>query len=389
MTDRDLTIPATIHEEEREPQEEKELREGIALCLSGGGYRAMLFHLGGLWRLNEAGYLPKLRRVSSVSGGSIVAAMLGLKWSRLAFDADGVAASFDAEIVDPIRKLARKTIDAGSILSGIFTPGSINDKVRRKYTELYGAATLQDLPADTEGPRFIINATNLQSGVLWRFSRPYMADYLVGRVNHPDVSLAEAVAASSAFPPVLSPATLEVDREAWDPGSKDWHLADLQKTGKVYLSDGGVYDNLGLEAAIKSYKTLLVSNGGGALAPEKKINRDWLRHSVRVLQVIDRQVRSLRKQALIGAFKKKTRDGAFWSIRGEVADYGLADPLPASPKKTARLAEIKTRLKKLSGKDQEELINWGYIMCDTALRKWVDPELDRPDALPYPKRKLD
>ena len=46
---------------------------GIALCLSGGGYRAMVFHLGALWRLNELGFLPKLARVSSVSGGSITA----------------------------------------------------------------------------------------------------------------------------------------------------------------------------------------------------------------------------------------------------------------------------------------------------------------------------
>ena len=57
---------------------------GIALCLSGGGYRAMLFHLGALWRLNEIGYLPKLERISSVSGGSITAGVLGLKWERLA-----------------------------------------------------------------------------------------------------------------------------------------------------------------------------------------------------------------------------------------------------------------------------------------------------------------
>ena len=44
---------------------------GIALCLSGGGYRAMLFHLGALWRLNELAYLPKLLRISSVSGVAI------------------------------------------------------------------------------------------------------------------------------------------------------------------------------------------------------------------------------------------------------------------------------------------------------------------------------
>ena len=49
----------------------KELEDSVALCLSGGGYRAMLFHLGALWRLNELGYLKKLARISSVSGGSI------------------------------------------------------------------------------------------------------------------------------------------------------------------------------------------------------------------------------------------------------------------------------------------------------------------------------
>ena len=48
-------------------------KPGIALCLSGGGYRAMIFHLGALWRLNQLGFLKNLSRVSSVSGGSITA----------------------------------------------------------------------------------------------------------------------------------------------------------------------------------------------------------------------------------------------------------------------------------------------------------------------------
>src|SRR6266705_1496049 len=78
-------------------------RPGVALCLSGGGYRAMLFHLGALWRLNEWGYLPKLTRISSVSGGSITAGVLGLHWSKLGFDVNGVGKNFIAEIVGPIR----------------------------------------------------------------------------------------------------------------------------------------------------------------------------------------------------------------------------------------------------------------------------------------------
>src|SRR5690349_24700851 len=58
---------------------------GIGLCLSGGGYRAMLFHVGALWRLNELGYLTRLTRVSIVSGGSIAAAVLGQTLSKHEF----------------------------------------------------------------------------------------------------------------------------------------------------------------------------------------------------------------------------------------------------------------------------------------------------------------
>src|SRR6478752_7151033 len=133
-------------------------RKGTALCLSGGGYRAMLFHVGSLWRLNEAGYLPKLARISSVSGGSITAGVLGHRWDRLAF-VSGVATKFDAEVVAAIRAMASQTIDVGDILRGLFLPGSIGDRVVASYnTHLFNHASLQDLP---NAPRFVINATNV------------------------------------------------------------------------------------------------------------------------------------------------------------------------------------------------------------------------------------
>ena len=56
---------------------------GIGICVSGGGYRAMLFHLGAFLRLFELGLLQKASRISSVSGGSIISAKLGLEWSKL------------------------------------------------------------------------------------------------------------------------------------------------------------------------------------------------------------------------------------------------------------------------------------------------------------------
>jgi NTE family protein len=51
----------------------QKLEDGIGLCLSGGGFRAMLFHLGGFVRMNELGLLAELDRVASVSGGALAA----------------------------------------------------------------------------------------------------------------------------------------------------------------------------------------------------------------------------------------------------------------------------------------------------------------------------
>ena len=92
--------------------------DSIGLCLSGGGYRAMLFHLGVVWRLNELGILPTLARISSVSGGSITAGVLARAWPRLDFDDRGVARAFETEVAAPIRALARRTIDIPATLWG-------------------------------------------------------------------------------------------------------------------------------------------------------------------------------------------------------------------------------------------------------------------------------
>src|SRR3954451_7543823 len=95
--------------------EPERLENKIALCLSGGGYRAMLFHLGALKYLNDAQWLPKLDRISSVSGGSITAGVLATRWSKLTF-AGGTAANFDQLVSAPLRKMASTTIDVRSII---------------------------------------------------------------------------------------------------------------------------------------------------------------------------------------------------------------------------------------------------------------------------------
>jgi NTE family protein len=373
-----LDDTGSAHDDPRNPL------DGIALCLSGGGYRAMLFHLGALWRLNELAFLPKLARISSVSGGSITAGVLGFKWDRLAFDSNGVGAAFHAEVVQPVRTLAGRTIDEGAILGGILLPGTISDKVVDAYRKhLFGDATLQALPADP--PRFVINATSVQTGALFRFSRPFLADYRVGTIPNPTTEIAVAVAASSAFPPVLSPLKLELDPASWAPPSglpsEDLHMEPY--LSEAVLSDGGVYDNLGLETAWKKYKTVLVSNGGGKMQPQPDPPSDWARHGLRINDIIDNQVRSLRVRQVIGAFEAGDRTGTYWGIRTCITDYELPDALPCPEEQTLALAATPTRLKRLDGVLQERLINWGYAVCDAAMRRHVVNGA-AAGAFPYP-----
>jgi NTE family protein len=361
-----------------DPFEEK-LEEGTALCLSGGGYRAMLFHLGTLWRLNELGVLAGLDRVSSVSGGSITAGVLGLNWGKLRF-VNGVAQEYRAQVVDPVRKLANHTVDAFAIVGGVLLPGTVADKVTDSYNKhLFDHATLQDLP-DT--PRFVINATNVQSKALWRFAKPYMRDWRVGEVKNPKVELARAVAASSAFPPVLSPLELDLDEKDFTPGS-GYDLQQPPYTTKVVLTDGGVYDNLGLETAWKRYRTILVSDGGGMYAAEPEPKRDWAQHSKRVFDLIDNQVRALRKRQVVGSFVSGERKGAYWGVWTKMAEYQLPDALPCPEARSAELAATPTRLQEMEPELQEQLINWGYAVCDAAMRKHGGAANVPPAAFPY------
>jgi NTE family protein len=353
--------------------------DGTALCLSGGGYRAMLFHVGALWALNDHGWLPRLDRISSVSGGSITAGVLGFNWPTLGFDADGRATRFVATVVEPVRALARKTIDVQSVLGGIFGRGSIADRVSRTYDrELFRGATLQNLP---DKPRFVINATNVQSTALFRFSRPYIWDYRVGRIDQPDVLLANAVAASSAFPPVLSPLTLDLSKYRFAPGSG----TDLQRppfTTSAVLTDGGVYDNMGLETAWKRYRRVLVSDAGGKTAPEADPPSDWVRHALRINDLIDNQVRSLRKREVIDSFGK-THEGTYWSIRSDIRKYPSDRALPCPLDRALLLAAIPTRLQAIADEVQERVINWGYGIADAAMRTHVDRTLVAPADFPY------
>lgn len=142
---------------------------------------------------------------------------------------------------------------------------------------------------------------------------------------------------------------------------------------------------------------MLVSDGGGAMPPDTGAFglakawrwRDWGSQSVCVTHVIDSQVRSLRKRATIAGFKAPVgsvehRHGAYWGIRSDISRYQLASSLPCPATATLQLANLPTRLAALDEGIQQQLINWGYAVCDSAMRRWVDPTL-ASGGFPYPE----
>lgn len=357
-------------------QEEK-LEDCIALCLSGGGYRAMLFHLGTLWYLRDANYLPKLARISSVSGGSITSGLLALNWAKATSGPQG----FKDHLVSPIRTMASTTIDKKSIIGGILLPGTVSDRIIKNYKKLlFGDSTLQDFP---DNPRFVVNATNVQTGSLFRFSKPYVGDWRIGRYMNPTTTVAEAVAASSAFPPVLSPVRLQFPANAFSANPASCNKPPF--TTKAMLTDGGVYDNMGIETAWKRCSTILVSDAGGKMHPEPSPHADWARHAVRITGVIDNQVRSLRKRQIVTAFKDGARRGAYWGMWTSPAEYTAPSKLNLPDESADELARTPTRLAAIPADLQERIINFGYGMAERAMRTYFDKSAYAATGFPYPR----
>src|SRR5208282_2235562 len=337
----------------------------------------------------------KLDRISSVSGGSIVAGVLGMNWEGLGFDpSTGVSASFLHKVVGPVRRLASVTVQYRAAFPGLVWPPIASKILASAYREhLFADRTLQHLPNDL--PRFIFNATNVQTGALSRFSKPFMADWRVGMVENPKTPLAEVVAASSAFPPFLAPAHLDLTKYNVR-RVKGNNLHKTPFTSQAVLTDGGVYDNLGLETTWKDYETILASDGGQNLSAEPHPWVNWLSQLIRTAEISNEQTVDRRKHDLIQSYELPKLDpdyryGAYWGIRSEIASYRLPTPTgypfttsSCAPSATAKLASVRTGLKRLEPQGQERLINWGYAICDVAMRKWVDPTLPTPGGFPYP-----
>jgi NTE family protein len=350
---------------------------GVALCLSGGGYRAALFHLGALRRLNELGVLGQVETISSVSGGSIMAAHLATRVRDWPSAPNGVIDNWEQAVAAPFRRFVGHDIRTWPVLKRVLFPW--NWLRRSVQAEALGAAyhrllttrTIVDLP---ECPRYILCATDITHGVNWVISRDRVGDFRVGYHRPaPAWPLSTAVAASSCFPPVFSP--LAVARAFAGGGSHGaW--------SRVRVVDGGVYDNLGLEPVWKDHATVLVSDGGSLFGQYlgSAVLQDWRRY----LAIFSNQVGALRKRALMGGYAQGVPTGTYWGV-GTVASASDGSPGGYSAAFVSEVvARIRTDLDGFTAAEIGVLENHGYAVADASIRAHVPAMVTREAAFTLP-----
>ena len=355
----------------------------IGLALSGGGFRATLFHVGAIWRLNEMAVLPEVGRFSSVSGGSILAGLLAVRWPHLNFH-DGIAVNFADEILSPIWQFCSRNVDRAAVLFGLVSGTWKLEQSYRKH--LVGESQLRDLP---DHPEFVFNAAHIETGRNFTFSKMGLHTWRLGDIEHPTLSLAKAITASSACPPFFPAVTLDLDPSAFvETEHADlFHRNDLK--GRVSLTDGGAYDNLGIHA-IRDCPTILVSDGSAPLRPTHGIRlaKQFNHRIMRPMETAVEQTRATRRHDIVGKFLSGRKRGTLWYANTDVRNYPIRSPFTIEPEWKDYFGSIRTRLNTFADVEKSRLINWGYAMCDLSIRSYYRPEKTPPDSLPFPSFPL-
>ena len=352
--------------------------EQIGLALSGGGFRASLFHLGGLWRLNEMGKLAEVGAISAVSAGALVAGVLATHWKKLAFD-NSRAGNFGDEVAEPVFELCSRNLDVGSAFAGLVVGPTALEK---HYEDLLvGSLTLGQLPSY---PHFIFNACHLETESNWSFSKAGVDAGDIGFIDATSVPLAKVLAASSSLPPALAPVRLQIQPKPFGGGlGQDLRRGALPRTAT--LADAGFCDGLGLHA-IRHMKQVLVSDGTKSFRREEIPQWEvWTSRITNPLHTALEQIRQLRVDQLLADIERGDKEGAFWALRTDPTEQADGTPFPVSAGWVEYMCAMRTRLAAFTEEEQKRLVNWGYIQCDMAVRRSHPGEVADPENLPFPE----
>jgi predicted acylesterase/phospholipase RssA len=351
----------------------------IGLALSGGGFRATLYHLGLVRFLRDAGILSQVTHITSVSGGSIMAAHLALNWDQYngsTEDFDQAAAKLLAFTRLDVRNRILRRFPLGLLLRGPRWLLGLSNRqltrtgwLERQYEQhLFGDKSLFELP---EKPQLHILTTNLSEGCLCSFNRDglWMMQQKAGRseIDRLRVGLATvsmAVTASSAFPGFFPPLELT----GRDVGARGGEF------GRQAYTDGGVFDNLGvrmfrwLTPMLEGDNTLdgvLVSDVGKRIEVQTTQGGGLIRAALRSSDILMDRVWQLESENFQDTF-----GFVFARITDVVGSH--EDSTALHPEVQRQTANIRTDLDEFSLLESSCLIRHGYCIGRKACRSRAD-----------------
>ncbi|WP_028573875.1 patatin-like phospholipase family protein [Desulfonatronovibrio hydrogenovorans] len=373
----------------------------IGLALSGGGFRAAIFHLGVIRRLEELGIMPRVRVVSAVSGGSIISAYYLCEMERrLRFEKPENRSSrstrvriFEEIAHDFFQALDNNLRTRALIFTPFYYPwlfiktlilkpfraGARSELIQREYDRwFYKNNSLDQLPSaeqqnspdktrkNSAGPRLHINTTSLLTGERVAFSREPISNLNeMSRVNTNILPLSRVVGASSGVPGLFPPTMISGD----------------------VLVDGGVADNQGIESLIEDPEDcnlLLVSDASGQMEPVHTIKEGALKVMLRVNSIFQFQIRNKLLDILVGwkrlpdlrTTDKEPHEFAFIHLHLNLKDCHVTDRIPSEF--IPGIARIRTDLDQFSPVERESLMYHGYTLIDAQMKKYCNtllPEL--------------
>ncbi|MBN9120698.1 MAG: patatin-like phospholipase family protein [Planctomycetes bacterium] len=365
----------------------------IGLALSGGGFRATLFHLGVVRYLHEAGLLRNVTHICSVSGGSILAGHLALNWEQYLKDFDRAAGELIAFIRSDVRGrvLRRWAFSAAAFgLPRLLAPGrwSRTALLQAEYDALYRGATLFDVER-AGGPKLHVVASSMTNGQLVSFgegritvcnppirpSDPERAVPEVSVAKANPVPLALAVAASSAFPPLFPP--VKVTHEILG-------LSRGEFPNGHHLADGGVFDNLGIRkllllsqpSAAPPYDIALVSDAQRVLSLEMESEYTLLTsRATRASDMMMDRVRVFESAALTDWANRIGKRAIFCRLQDGLDDK---DPL-YRPREENAIQNVRTDLDAFDPHEINALVAQGF---GVARQAWQRDGRADPSPLP-------
>ena len=354
----DDALPVVRDSRFREATATPRARTGTGLCLSGGGYRAALLHLGALRRLDELGVLAQVRTVSGVSGGSLAAAMLAhpaLDWNR----ADGRVGGFDEHVAAGLRALTARNIRTPALLSRLLPWRWFDADAGVEGLSPPARAPAALRPSAGGGPArparaSSSSATDLVFGVDWVeqtawADAPARVGVLPRRVrrSQPRVDGSATPAPRRArsrrsSPPAASRASSPTGCPAGTARSRP-SSSTVGCCAGCSWSTAASTTTSGLEPVWKSHRDVLVSDGGGVFRATTQ--RTVVGRLARSLEILGRSGSNTRLRWLHAAYARDVLAGCTWGVDDVVEELdGLVDAAGYPFEVVELIARVRTDL---------------------------------------------